>query len=206
MASPDPRLGLTPFLDEVDREAIEAERNASPHAFPGPRPLSRSHSAARTRPRRRSADALPSPSPGLEQDAYQRRPSDEIERVSTTASSATTSSHQPRGPGAGAGPDADQLSYRATSMSRVPTHLEPLDRYPTDLVRIATQRSQHSETVGRRVSTRRSRFSRRSEKPLPAFGGGKEYPPMLPERDEYVVEFDGEHDPLHPHNWPFKKK
>ncbi|CAI4217334.1 unnamed protein product [Parascedosporium putredinis] len=177
-----------PFLDEVDREAIEAERNASPTPSPGPDP---------------SPAPTPPPAP--------RRPSDEIERVSTTASSATTSSHQPRdagvraAAGTGTGPDADQLSYRATSMSRVPTHLEPLDRYPTDLVRIATQRSQHSETVGRRVSTRRSRFSRRSENPCLRLAAARSTP-MLPERDEYVVEFDGEDDPLHPHNWPFKKK
>jgi DHA1 family multidrug resistance protein-like MFS transporter len=28
----------------------------------------------------------------------------------------------------------------------------------------------------------------------------------LPEREEYVVEFDGEHDPLHAQNWPLRKK
>jgi DHA1 family multidrug resistance protein-like MFS transporter len=26
---------------------------------------------------------------------------------------------------------------------------------------------------------------------MPNFGGGKPFPPQLPERDEYVVEFDG---------------
>ncbi|KKY22758.1 putative mfs multidrug [Phaeomoniella chlamydospora] len=37
-------------------------------------------------------------------------------------------------------------------------------------------------------------------------GGGKPYPPPLPERDEYVVEFDGHDDPLHPQNWKLTKK
>ncbi|KAK2738784.1 hypothetical protein FQN55_000422 [Onygenales sp. PD_40] len=75
-----------------------------------------------------------------------------------------------------------------------------LERHPTVLSRIATQRSQHSATVGAGL---RSRVSR---KPLPAFGAGKPYPPPLPEREEYVVEFDGPDDPLHPQNWPLKRK
>lgn len=29
---------------------------------------------------------------------------------------------------------------------------------------------------------------------------------MLPERDEYVVEFDGPNDPLHAQNWPLMRK
>jgi DHA1 family multidrug resistance protein-like MFS transporter len=37
-------------------------------------------------------------------------------------------------------------------------------------------------------------------------GAGKPYPPALPEREEYVVEFDGVDDPLHAQNWPMKRK
>ena len=44
------------------------------------------------------------------------------------------------------------------------------------------------------------------EKDLPNFGGGKPYPPDLPPYEDYVVEFDGPDDPLHPMNWQFKKK
>lgn len=59
-------------------------------------------------------------------------------------------------------------------------------------------------TVG---ATLRSRtVTRESKKPLPGFGDGKEYPPMLPESDLYVVEFDGPNDPLHAQNWPLRKK
>ena len=37
-------------------------------------------------------------------------------------------------------------------------------------------------------------------------GAGKPYPPMLPEMEEYVVEFDGFDDPRHAQNWPLRKK
>ena len=93
----------------------------------------------------------------------------------------------------------------ADSMSRVQTvqsqrGLVGLDRHPTALSRIATQRSQHSATVGAGLKPRVSL------KPLPEFGAGKPYPPPLPEKEEYVVEFTGPDDPLHPQNWPTGKK
>ncbi|KAK9256648.1 major facilitator superfamily domain-containing protein [Lipomyces tetrasporus] len=37
-------------------------------------------------------------------------------------------------------------------------------------------------------------------------GAGKPYPPSLPDAEEYVVEFTGPDDPIHPHNWSFNKK
>ena len=51
-------------------------------------------------------------------------------------------------------------------MSRVNTQRD-LDRHPTELDRIETHRTQHGSTVGRTIS------SRKSKKPLPKFGGGK---------------------------------
>lgn len=92
-------------------------------------------------------------------------------------------------------------------MSRLPTQRDDvvdLERHPTALSRIQTARSQHSATVG--ASLRSRTATRHSKTPLPAFGAGKPYPPPLPEREEYVVEFDGPDDPLHAHNWPLKKK
>ncbi|EKV19552.1 MFS multidrug transporter, putative [Penicillium digitatum] len=68
------------------------------------------------------------------------------------------------------------------------------------LSRTETQRAQHALTVGESIRSRPSRA------PLPAFGGGKPYPPPLPEQEDYVVEFDGPDDPLYPLNWPVKKK
>lgn len=115
----------------------------------------------------------------------------EIERVATASStgSSTTSSSSAAG----------VVVRRELGMSRMSTQRD-LDRHPTALSRIQTARSQHSATVGRSIK------SRESKKPLPAFGAGKPYPPLLPDAEEYVVEFDGPHDPLHPQNWSMKKK
>ena len=66
--------------------------------------------------------------------------------------------------------------------------------------RIHTQRSQHEGTVGEGVR------SRASKRPLMPMGAGKPYPPPLPAREEYVVEFDGPDDPLHGQNWSLRKK
>ncbi|KAF2264561.1 major facilitator superfamily [Lojkania enalia] len=114
-----------------------------------------------------------------------------IERTVTASTSSSSSSS-----------DSSAVERDAT-MSRLPTQHDEvvdLERHPTALSRIQTQRSQHSGTVGASIRSRQSR------KPLPNFGAGKPYPPPLPEREEYVVEFDGPDDPLHAQNWPLKKK
>ncbi|WEW55571.1 hypothetical protein PRK78_001002 [Emydomyces testavorans] len=90
-------------------------------------------------------------------------------------------------------------SLEGTDVFRAPTYPD-LEQHPTALSRIATHRSQHSATVGAGVR------SRVPKGPLPAFGAGKPYPPPLPEKEEYVVEFDGPDDPLHPQNWSMKRK
>lgn len=68
--------------------------------------------------------------------------------------------------------------------------------------RIETQRLQYIHTVGGSKDSR----TRASREPWPAFGGGKPYPPPLPAREEYVVEFDGPNDLLHPQNWSLHRK
>jgi len=123
---------------------------------------------------------------------FPHRRSEEIERV-VSASSVSTSSSSGNDGGA---------SRRGVGMSRVSTQRD-LERHPTELGRIHTQRSQHIGTVGRDVKSMKSRESRR---PLPPFGAGKPYPPVLPDQEEYVVEFDGPDDPLHAQNWPLGKK
>jgi len=88
-------------------------------------------------------------------------------------------------------------------------YLHPTERDPEALRRIETHRSQHATTVGAApVPSRLTRTlsRRRTEKPLPSLGAGKPFPPLLPDREEYVVEFEGADDPLHPQNWPMKKK
>ena len=110
----------------------------------------------------------------------ERRPS-----LASTSSSSTGSSSSVAG----------GLSSAATaSLARTRTH--PVEQHRTE-----THRLQHSQTVGAHPTK-----SRASTKPLPEFGGGKPYPPPLPEREENVVEYDGKDDPLHPQNWPFTKK
>jgi DHA1 family multidrug resistance protein-like MFS transporter len=115
--------------------------------------------------------------------------------ASSSGSSSTTSS------------DASQAERDAGHMSRIQTQRDvegdvQAERHPTALSRIHTQKSQHSTTVGGGLRSR----TRDSRKPLPAFGAGKSYPPALPDREEYVVEFDGPDDPLHAMNWPLRKK
>jgi MFS transporter, DHA1 family, multidrug resistance protein len=100
----------------------------------------------------------------------------------SSSSSSSVSSH------------ANRLSAAATaSLARSRTH--PLEQHRTE-----THRLQHSQTVGAHPT------KSRLPKELPNFGGGKEFPPPLPEREEYVVEYDGKDDPLHPQNWKFSKK
>ncbi|KAG9230051.1 MFS multidrug transporter-like protein [Amylocarpus encephaloides] len=116
------------------------------------------------------------------------RPSHEIERIASASSSSTFSSD-------------GSMQRRPTAISRVATQRD-LERHPTVLSRIHTARSQHAGTIGRTVTSK----SRESRRALPEMGLGKPYPPLLPEREEYVVEFSGPDDPMHAQNWPMKKK
>ncbi|XXG97218.1 hypothetical protein Hte_003513 [Hypoxylon texense] len=116
-----------------------------------------------------------------------RRASNEVERVMTASSISTSSSEGAR------------ARRNTGGLSRIPTQRD-LERHPTELSRINTARSQHSATVGRSLRSRESR------KPLPNFGAGKPFPPLLPNQEDYVVEFDGPDDPYHAQNWSLKKK
>ncbi|KAL4865780.1 hypothetical protein BDV12DRAFT_145960 [Aspergillus spectabilis] len=68
-----------------------------------------------------------------------------------------------------------------------------------ELERINTYRLQQHETVG----SSRSRTPREQWLPL---GAGKPYPPELPNVEAYIVEFEGLDDPMHPQNWPMKRR
>lgn len=141
-----------------------------------------------------------------EQDAgnYNRRASHEIERVLSASSASTVSSRGSvlRGrPGIHSSHSGHASSVGG--MSRIPTQRD-LERHPTELDRIQTARSQHSNTVG--VTMGRSNTQTRdSRRPMPPMGGGKTLPPKH-DVDDYVVEFDGPDDPIHAQNWPIKKK
>ena len=127
-------------------------------------------------------NAIPSRFPAHKDEAHEQ-----LGRMATTSSDSSGSS------------SSASIVREEMNMSRVNTQRD-LERHPTALSRIATQRSQHLSTVGRSLK------SSESKKPLPEFGGGKPYPPPLPAQEEYVVEFDGPDDPLHPQNWPIRKK
>ncbi|KKK20260.1 putative polyamine transporter, partial [Aspergillus rambellii] len=68
-----------------------------------------------------------------------------------------------------------------------------------ELQRINTYRLQQHETVG----STQSRTQRDQWLPL---GAGKPYPPELPHVEAYIVEFEGSDDPMHPQNWPMKRR
>ncbi|KAI2471728.1 MFS general substrate transporter [Annulohypoxylon bovei var. microspora] len=136
---------------------------------------------------RAEQDAQPHPSHAdTHESAAPHRASNEVERVVSASSVSTSSSdgHRARNTG---------------GMSRISTHRD-LERHPTALSRINTARSQHDATVGRSLR------NRESKRPMPAFGAGKPFPPVLPNQEDYVVEFDGPDDPYHAQNWSLKKK
>lgn len=118
----------------------------------------------------------------------QRRDTRELERVELASITSSSSSEE-------------SDVRRETGMSRLNTQAD-LERHPTMLSRIQTARSQHAGTIGKGLTSK----SRDSRRPMPEMGLGKPYPPPLPEREEYVVEFVGPDDPLHAQNWPMRKK
>ncbi|KAL4862161.1 hypothetical protein BDV12DRAFT_207433 [Aspergillus spectabilis] len=68
-----------------------------------------------------------------------------------------------------------------------------------ELSRIETYRLQQKTTVGS------TRGPQPREKWMP-MGAGKDYPPVLPDPEGFVVEFDGADDPLHPYNWTLLRR
>lgn len=133
--------------------------------------------------------------------------------TSTSSSASTTSTRSARLEEIRTAHSTPARERRPTVTSQASSgnflHLHPTERNPEAIRRIETHRSQHAGTVG--ASTVESRLTRtitrrRTEKPLPDLGAGKPFPPPLPDREEYVVEFDGVDDPQHAQNWPMKKK
>jgi DHA1 family multidrug resistance protein-like MFS transporter len=146
--------------------------------------------AASPRPYRADPTATAAAATGAPADKTET--GEAIERVPSAGSSSSSSLS-----------DAAARAATDDSMARQPTQRDQpglLERNETAMSRIHTQRSQHEGTVGEGV---RSRVSRR---PLAPMGAGKPYPPPLPAREEYVVEFDGPNDPLHGQNWSLRKK
>ncbi|KAH8711825.1 major facilitator superfamily domain-containing protein [Phaeosphaeriaceae sp. PMI808] len=93
--------------------------------------------------------------------------------------------------------EVPQLSRQTSSASSASS---VNSQSPEAIRRIETHRSRRATTVGATISRRRI------EKLLPSLGAGKPFPPPLPDREKYVVEFDGVDDLLHPQNWTMRKK
>ncbi|KAL9088164.1 MAG: hypothetical protein Q9165_006291 [Trypethelium subeluteriae] len=180
---------MPPNIEDVDIE--EAERDASPDEFRDYDPnnnFDRIYSEAHEQQR------------GQPKDEAEGRPLEAVESHTSSHSSTSASTH-------------GYESIRGGTSSRHTVHREStviqptetqigryLERHPTAIERMETHRLQHQSTVGSEgVRSRKS-------KTLPPFGGSKPYPAMLPEKEEYVVEFDGPDDPLHAQNWPFSTK
>ncbi|KAJ5826058.1 hypothetical protein N7474_003196 [Penicillium riverlandense] len=98
----------------------------------------------------------------------------------------TTATHTRRGSG--------YETVRSDTLSRLATNLNQVE-----LERINTYRLQHRSTVGSGPGP----APREEWLPL---GAGKPYPPDLPDPEQYIVEFTDANDPLHPQNWPLRRK
>jgi DHA1 family multidrug resistance protein-like MFS transporter len=80
--------------------------------------------------------------------------------------------------------------------------LQARKSHPTELDRISTYRTIHSSTVGAQAS---SRGNTRLQK-VTTLGAGKVFAPADYNVEDFLVEFDGHDDPLHPQNWPMRKR
>ncbi|KAK4507004.1 hypothetical protein PRZ48_000738 [Zasmidium cellare] len=164
-------------MNDEDRRLAGIEREASPERF----------------------GVGGGPTPSSERPMHPTEKEERREALSRTVTGASTST-------SGSSSSGESVERQEIGVSRMVTQRDDVDleRHPTALSRIQTGRSQHSQTVG--ASLRSRTTSRHTKQPLPNFGAGKPFPPPLPDREEYVVEFDGPNDPLHAQNWPLKKK
>lgn len=93
------------------------------------------------------------------------------------------------------------MGYEEGLRNRFESQQQQADRDSLALERIDTYRLQQQETVGS-SHTHRTRTPRDHWVPI---GAGKPFPPTL-DQEQYVVEFNGSDDPMHPQNWPTKNR
>ena len=174
-------------MNPEDVSVIRAERNASPSRFGSWDPNDEFFKRYRQLSDQQKA-ALQQQSSHEDQTA----PTKPVDEDAETDSTSTASSSS-----------VELQAIRTARMSRTETkRVNHQETHPEAISRIETHRTQHSGTVGSQINRRRSTKSR----PLPEMGAGKAYPPNLPDREEFVVEFNGADDPLHAQNWPMSKK
>lgn len=174
-------------LNTEDAAILSAERDAEPeryHRYDPTDQLERSYQASATAAVDDNTEERERNTPGQEPYEERAEAAESIASVSTRDGQSARWRHRP--------------SLTSTKMEEM--FMSYLDRHPTAMQRISQHRLQHEKTVGS------GRALSGEGKLLPAFGGGKPYPPPLPDREEYVVEFDGHNDPRHAQNWPMKKR
>lgn len=212
-------------MDEEDRVILRNEEDAEPERFSSwvsaQGDLQRNVEQGRERGIDTVLDSSPPSQPlppaGAAPASHLHEAETALSRQSSSSSSSSNSSFSStRTPQLeeirthnGSAPRARRPTVSSTATSGI-LYRHPTERNPEAISRIETHRSQHAGTVGAR-STAPSRLTqtlsrRRTERPLLEMGAGKPFPPPLPDREEYVVEFLGVDDPLHAQNWPMKKK
>ncbi|CUS22993.1 LAQU0S07e04896g1_1 [Lachancea quebecensis] len=102
--------------------------------------------------------------------------------------------------------DSDVLNERKRHSAASASFEQDLERTGTNAT------SETHAAINRRVSRILSGSQNETEKVnvdysnCPPMGGGRPYPPTLPNREPYEVAFDGPDDPIHPYNWPMRKR
>jgi DHA1 family multidrug resistance protein-like MFS transporter len=195
-------------LDSEDAARLRAERDADPQRWASWDPAD----SLRNNYIREHPEQYPELNPELKPESKEegelsaelerRVTAEDVEGPGAAHAHSTSSESEVEYQGIRTRPSLGRSHTSAHEVHRSETHRlnGDLETHPTALDRIVTHRSQHLGTVGS------MRTSTKKLPPLPEFGAGKPYPPRLPDREEYVVEFDGADDPLHAQNWPFKKK
>ncbi|KAF2439556.1 MFS general substrate transporter [Karstenula rhodostoma CBS 690.94] len=211
-------------MNEEDLEMLRNEEDAEPRRFSSW--VNTEGEFQRNVEPKRAVDAVfdsssgtPLPTAGVNLPPHAKETEEVASRRSSSASSSssTSSSSTTHTPGLEEirTHNASSARGRRDTFSTVGAgsgilYRHPTERNPEALSRIETIRSQHAGTVGARPTgpsrITRTLSRRRTEKPLSEMGANKPYPPPLPDREEYVVEFMGVDDPLHAQNWPMKKK
>lgn len=170
-------------MNEEDISVISAERDATPRRYSNWDPNDDFF--------RRYRELTADQKAHLHQQAETTELNDEYAKTETESTSSASSSGM------------ELEAIRTARMSRTQTNrINRSETHPEALSRIETHRTQHSGTVGARLKSRPSS----KQAPLPEMGAGKPFPPMLPEKEEYVVEFEGVDDPRHAQNWPMKRR
>ena len=206
-------------MDVEDADVAWAERSASPTRFRSYDPndrLSGEYERIHTEHEQRVRNSRPSSRASREpREESEGAPLEEVEtqparrhgegphgtpNETGSASSLETEPEEIRGQSSSR-PRQRNMSTISKSSTRMEREIMSyLDRHPTAVARVEAHRLQHMQTVGSTKQVSKECIE------LPDFGGGKPYPPPLPEQEEFVVEFSGFDDPRHAQNFAIKKK